>query len=138
MADIVDVAIGDGRFKTLCAAVTAADLVDTLKGAGPFTVFAPTDEAFGKLPQGTVESLLQDIPKLKTILLYHVVSGQHMAEDVVEEDSLTSAANQSIPLDTSNGVMVGGAMVTQADIECDNGVIHVIDSVMMPQVQAKV
>ena len=137
MADIVDVAIGDGRFKTLCAAVTAAGLVDTLKGAGPFTVFAPTDEAFGKLPQGTVESLLQDIPKLKTILLYHVVSGHHMAEDVVEEESLASAADQSIPVDTSNGVMVGGAMVTQADIECDNGVIHVIDSVMMPKVQAR-
>ena len=137
MADIVDVAIGDGRFKTLCAAVTAAGLADTLKGSGPFTVFAPTDEAFGKLPQGTVESLLQDIPKLKTILLYHVVSGQYMAEDVVEEESLASAANQSIPVDTSNGVMVGGAMVTQADIECDNGVIHVIDSVMMPQVQAR-
>ena len=137
MADIVDVAMGDGRFKTLCAAVTAADLADTLKGAGPYTVFAPTDEAFGKLPSGTVESLLQDIPKLKSILLYHVVPGHYMADDVVEEDSLTSAGNQSIPVDTSNGVMIGGAMVTQTDIECDNGVIHVIDSVMMPRVQAK-
>jgi uncharacterized surface protein with fasciclin (FAS1) repeats len=136
MSDIVDVAIGDGRFKTLCAAVTAAGLVDTLKGAGPFTVFAPTDDAFGKLPPGTVESLLKDIPKLKTILLYHVVSGQYMAEDVMEEDGLTSAGNQRIPVDTSNGVMIGGAKVTQTDIECDNGVIHVIDSVMMPLVQA--
>jgi uncharacterized surface protein with fasciclin (FAS1) repeats len=132
MADIVDVAVGDGRFKTLCAAVTAADLVDTLKGAGPFTVFAPTDEAFAKLPPGTVESLLQDIPKLKTILLYHVVSGKHVAGDVVKLTEVNTVQGSALKIDASDGVKVGGAKVVIADVAADNGVIHVIDSVLIP------
>lgn len=132
MADIVDVAIGDDRFKTLCAAVTAAGLVDTLKGAGPFTVFAPTDEAFGKLPPGTVESLLKDIPKLKTILLYHVVSGKHVAADVVKQTEVSTVQGSVLKIDASDGVKVGDAKVVIADVAADNGVIHVIDSVLIP------
>jgi len=132
MADIVDVTLGDDRFQTLCAAVTAAGLVDTLRGAGPFTVFAPTDDAFAKLPSGTVESLLQDIPKLKTILLYHVVAGKHMAADVVKETSVSTVQGNALEIDASDGVKVGGAKVVIADVAADNGVIHVIDSVLIP------
>ena len=132
MSDIVDVAIGDGRFKTLCAAVTEAGLVDTLKGAGPFTVFAPTDDAFGKLPTGTVEALLQDIPKLKTILLYHVVSGKHLAADVVKLTEVNTVQGSALKIDASDGVKVGGVKVLIADVAADNGVIHVIDGVLIP------
>lgn len=132
MADIVDVALGDGRFGTLCAAVTAAGLVDTLRGAGPFTVFAPTDDAFAKLPPGTVESLLQDIPKLKTILLYHVVAGKHMAADVVKLTEVSTVQGGAVKIDASNGVKVGCAKVVIPDVAADNGVIHVIDSVLIP------
>jgi uncharacterized surface protein with fasciclin (FAS1) repeats len=132
MADIVDVAIGDGRFKTLYNAVTAAGLVETLKGEGPFTVFAPTDEAFDKLPAGTVDSLLQDIPKLKEVLLHHVVPGKHVAEDITKLTEVTTVQGGSLKIDTSDGVKVGDAKVIVADVAADNGVIHVIDSVLIP------
>lgn len=130
---IADIAIADGRFKTLVAAATAAGLVDTLKSAGPFTVFAPTDDAFAKLPAGTVDALLKDPAKLKDILLYHVVAGKVMAADVVK---LTSAktvqgSNITIKVDGSK-VMVNDANVVITDIQASNGVIHVIDKVILP------
>ncbi|MFO8006989.1 MAG: fasciclin domain-containing protein [Candidatus Brocadiia bacterium] len=133
--DIVDTAVAAGQFDTLVAAVKAAGLVETLKGDGPFTVFAPTDEAFGKLPEGTVEDLLEpeSKSKLQDILTYHVVSGSVMAADVVELDSADTVQGGSLSIEVSDGtVMVDGARVVQTDIECSNGVIHVIDSVMMP------
>lgn len=135
MKDIVDTAVGAGSFKTLVAAVTAASLVDTLKSAGPFTVFAPSDEAFAKLPAGTVESLLKDIPKLTAILTYHVVSGKVLAADVMTMDGKEAATVQgsSIKIGTSHGVKLNGtANVVTTDILCTNGVIHVIDSVILP------
>jgi len=134
-ADIVDTAIA-GEFNTLVAAVKAAGLVDTLKGEGPFTVFAPTDEAFAKLPEGTLESLLQpeNKAKLQRILTYHVVSGKVMSSDVVNLDSATSVEGSSIAIKTMDGnVMVNEARVTKADIETSNGVIHVINSVILPE-----
>ena len=133
MANIVETAIAAGSFKTLVEAVKAADLVDTLSGAGPFTVFAPTDEAFAKLPAGTVEDLLKDIPKLKSILTYHVVPGKVMSSDVVKMQSAKTVQGQDINIDTSDGVKIDNAKVVQADIEADNGVIHVIDSVILPK-----
>jgi uncharacterized surface protein with fasciclin (FAS1) repeats len=135
MKDIVDTAVGAGSFKTLVAAVTAAGLVDTLKGAGPFTVFAPTDEAFAKLPAGTVEALLKDIPKLTGILTYHVVAGKVMAADVVKMDGKSAKTVQGtdVKISTTGGVKLNGTSnVTKTDIECTNGVIHVIDSVILP------
>ena len=132
MADIVDTAVSAGSFNTLAAALTAAGLVDTLKGAGPFTVFAPTDEAFAKLPAGTVDALLKDIPKLKKILTYHVVSGKVMAADVATMKSATTVEGSNVKIDASNGVKINESMVTKADIAADNGVIHVIDTVLMP------
>ncbi len=133
MADIVETAVAAGSFKTLVAAVTAANLVDTLKGNGPFTVFAPTDEAFDKLPAGTVQALLADIPTLTSILTYHVVPGLVMAADVVKLSSAKTVQGQTVSIDTSNGVQIDGAHVTQADIVTSNGVIHVIDSVILPK-----
>ncbi|KAM3100922.1 fasciclin domain-containing protein [Phormidesmis sp. 146-12] len=132
MSDIVDTAIGAGSFGTLVAAVKAAGLVDTLKGAGPFTVFAPTDEAFAKLPAGTVDSLLKDIPKLTQILTYHVVSGKVMAADVVKLKSATTVQGSDVKIDASSGVKVNDATVTTPDVAADNGVIHVIDTVLIP------
>ena len=133
MPDIVDVAVNDGRFQTLVAAVKAADLVDTLKSEGPFTVFAPTDDAFGKLPEGTVAGLLEDIPTLKSILLYHVVSGKVMAADVVELDSAETVAGQPVKIKVQNDdVMINDSKVIIPDIETTNGVIHVIDAVLLP------
>jgi uncharacterized surface protein with fasciclin (FAS1) repeats len=132
MADIVDTAVAAGSFTTLAAALTAAGLVDTLKGAGPFTVFAPTDEAFAKLPAGTVEGLLQDVPKLKQILTYHVVSGKVMAADVSKLKAATTVEGSDVKIDASNGVKVNDSMVTKADVAADNGVIHIIDAVLMP------
>ncbi len=134
-ADIVDTAIGAGQFETLVAAVAAAGLVDTLRGDGPFTVFAPTDEAFAKLPEGTVESLLEEenLDQLRAILTYHVVAGKVMAADVAGLDSATTVQGQSVTVSTmGNGVMIDGASVVQADIEASNGVIHVIDTVLIP------
>jgi uncharacterized surface protein with fasciclin (FAS1) repeats len=131
--DIVDIAVEDGRFTTLVAAVTAADLVDTLKGEGPFTVFAPTDDAFAKLPEGTVEALLNDIPALTDILLYHVVPGKVMAADVVNLSSADTALGKPLAIKVEDGnVMINDAQVIITDIEASNGVIHVIDTVLLP------
>jgi uncharacterized surface protein with fasciclin (FAS1) repeats len=132
MADIVDTAVTAGSFTTLVAAVKAAGLVDTLKGAGPFTVFAPTDEAFAKLPAGTVDALLQDIPKLKKILTYHVVSGKVMAADVVKLKSATTVEGSDVKIDASSGVKVNDSTVVTPDVAADNGVIHIIDTVLLP------
>jgi uncharacterized surface protein with fasciclin (FAS1) repeats len=133
--DIVDTAVDAGQFKTLAAALTAAGLVDTLKGAGPFTVFAPTDEAFAKLPAGTVENLLKPENKqqLTDILTYHVVSGKVMAADVAGLDEAKSVNGKMIDVEAAGGsVKVNGATVTTADVAASNGVIHVIDTVILP------
>ncbi|MBW4666107.1 MAG: fasciclin domain-containing protein [Cyanomargarita calcarea GSE-NOS-MK-12-04C] len=132
MADIIDTAVKAGSFGTLVAAIKAANLVDTLKGAGPFTVFAPTDEAFAKLPAGTVDALLKDIPKLTKILTYHVVSGKVMASDVVKLKSATTVQGSDVKIDASNGVKINDSTVATPDVAADNGVIHVIDTVLMP------
>ena len=132
MPDIVDTAINAGSFNTLVTAITAAGLDTALKGEGPFTVFAPTDEAFSKLASGTVESLLQDIPKLRQILEYHVASGKVMAADVVKTNSVSTVEGSSLKIDASNGVKVNNATVVTPDVEADNGVIHVIDTVLIP------
>ncbi len=131
--DIVDTAVSAGTFTTLVTAVQAAGLVDTLKGDGPFTVFAPSDEAFAKLPEGTVESLLKDTDKLAQILTFHVVAGEKKASDVVAASSLTTVQGQDLAIDTTDGVTVGGAKVVTTDILTSNGVIHVIDTVLIPQ-----
>lgn len=131
--DIVDTAIAAGDFSTLVTAVKAAGLVETLKGEGPFTVFAPTDDAFAKLPPGTVEALLKDKEKLTAVLTYHVVPGKYMASDVVSKHHLKTVQGQSVTIDTSNGVKVDSAHVVKTDIATSNGVIHVIDSVILPQ-----
>lgn len=133
--DIVDTAAEAGSFSTLVTAVKAADLVDTLKGEGPFTVFAPTDDAFAKLPAGTVEDLLkpENKDKLTEVLTYHVVPGKVMAADAMKVDNATTVQGGDITIKTMDGkVMVDDATVTQADIEASNGVIHVIDTVIMP------
>lgn len=133
--DIVDTAVAAGSFKTLAAALEAAGLVDTLKGQGPFTVFAPTDEAFAKLPKGTIESLLkpENKEKLVSILTYHVVPGKVKAADVVKLKEAKTVQGGYVKIDAKDGVKVGPAKVTKADIECANGVIHVIDTVLTPK-----
>jgi uncharacterized surface protein with fasciclin (FAS1) repeats len=138
MGDIVDTAVAAGSFKTLVAAVQAAGLVDTLKGKGPFTVFAPTDDAFAKLPKGTVEGLLKDIPKLTAILTYHVVAGKVMAADVVKLKTAKTVQGQEVKIDASKWhlhktVKINDANVVKADVAADNGVIHVIDKVLLPK-----
>jgi len=133
--DIVDTAVAAGDFKTLATALKAAELIDALKGQGPFTVFAPTDDAFGKLPAGTVEGLLKPEKKtdLQGILKYHVVSGKVMAADVVKMTSAKTLQGKMLAIQVTDGtVMVDNATVTKTDIECSNGVIHVIDSVVLP------
>jgi len=133
--DIVDTAVAAGKFKTLAAALGAADLVGALKGEGPFTVFAPTDEAFAKLPQGTVETLLkaENKGKLSGILTYHVVSGSVMAKDVVKLTGATTLNGQQVDIKVDGGkVTVDGATVVTTDIACSNGVIHIIDAVILP------
>jgi uncharacterized surface protein with fasciclin (FAS1) repeats len=130
--DIVDVAVKAGSFKTLVAAVQAAGLVDTLKSPGPFTVFAPTDEAFAKIPKATLDALLKDKAALTKILTYHVVSGKVMAADV-KPGMVKSVQGSEITVKTAGGVMVDGAKVTATDIAASNGVIHVIDTVIMPK-----
>lgn len=132
MPNIVEVATNAGSFNTLIAAVQAAGLVETLSGPGPFTVFAPTDDAFAKLPEGTVEGLLEDKEQLTKILTYHVVPGKVMAADVQSLDTATTVEGSDLKIDASSGVKVNDATVTQADIEADNGVIHVIDTVLLP------
>ena len=132
--DIVDTAVGAGSFNTLVAAVTAAGLVDTLKGEGPFTVFAPTDEAFAKLQAGTVEELLKPENKdqLTAILTYHVVPGKVMSTDLTEGMMAATVQGAEVTITLDGGAKVNGAAVTTADIEATNGVIHVIDTVIMP------
>jgi uncharacterized surface protein with fasciclin (FAS1) repeats len=134
--DIVDTAVGAGSFNTLVAAVKAAGLVDTLKGKGPFTVFAPTDDAFKKLPEGTIAELLkpENKEKLVGILTYHVVAGKVTAADVVKLDSAKTVQGSSVKITVTDGkVKVDGANVVKTDIMCSNGVVHVIDSVILPK-----
>lgn len=135
MPDIVQTAITAGSFNTLVAAVKAAGLVETLQGPGPFTVFAPTDDAFAALPAGTVETLLkpENKDKLVAVLTYHVVAGKVLAADVAGLTEAPTVQGQAIKVDTSSGVKVDGAKVVTTDILCDNGVIHVIDAVILPK-----
>lgn len=131
MADIVDIAVSAGSFNTLVAAVQAAGLVDTLKSPGPFTVFAPNDDAFAKLPPGTITTLLQNIPQLTRILTYHVVPGKLMKADLTKFNSVTSVEGSEIKINTLQGFEIKNATVVAPDIEADNGVIHVIDTVIL-------
>jgi uncharacterized surface protein with fasciclin (FAS1) repeats len=130
--DIVDTAVSAGKFNTLAAALQAAGLVDTLKGPGPFTVFAPTDEAFAKIPKADLDALLKDKVKLSAVLTYHVVAGKVMAKDV-KAGKVKTVQGSELTLGTTGGVTVDAAKVIQADIVADNGVIHVIDSVVLPK-----
>jgi len=130
---IVDIAAEDGRFTTLVAAVSAAGLADTLSGDGPFTVFAPTDDAFAALPEGTVEGLLNDIPTLTSILTYHVVPGAVMSGDLSDGMMPETVNGQTVTIGVDGGVTVNDPTVIIADIEASNGVIHVIDSVILPE-----
>lgn len=130
--DIVDTAVSAGNFNTLATALTAAGLIDTLKGPGPFTVFAPTDAAFAKVPKADLDALLKDKTKLTAVLTYHVVSGKVMAKDV-KAGNVKTVQGSDIEVATQGGVMVNNAKVTATDIEADNGVIHVIDTVIMPR-----
>jgi uncharacterized surface protein with fasciclin (FAS1) repeats len=132
MADLVDTAVQNGSFTTLAAALQAAGLVETLKGPGPFTVFAPTDAAFAKLPPGTVERLLADPAALTAVLTYHVVPGRVLAQDVLGLTAATTVQGQRLAIDAWDSVTVGGAAVVTPDIMADNGVIHVIDGVLLP------
>ena len=131
-ADIIDTAVAAGSFKTLAAALGAAGLVDTLKGKGPFTVFAPTDEAFAKIPKADLDALLKDKAKLTAVLTYHVVSGKVMAANV-KAGKVKTVQGSELTVSTSMGVMVDNAKVVKTDIAADNGVIHVIDTVLMPK-----
>jgi uncharacterized surface protein with fasciclin (FAS1) repeats len=136
MKNIVEVAVEAGSFKTLVAAVKAAGLAETLQGTGPFTVFAPTDAAFAKLPEGTVAALLADKEKLASILTFHVVSGKVMAADIVNANGATPKTVNGLPLDIAvrgGKVYVNGVNVVTADVQASNGVIHVIDAVLLPQ-----
>ena len=130
--DLVDTAVAAGSFKTLATALTAAGLVDTLKGKGPFTVFAPTDAAFAKIPKADLDALLKDKAKLTAVLTYHVVAGKVMAADV-KAGKVKTVQGSELTISTTGGVMVDKAKVTATDIVADNGVIHVIDSVIMPK-----
>lgn len=136
MADIVETAVNAGNFKTLVKAVEAAELVDILKSPGPYTVFAPTDEAFANLPEGTLESLLQDIPKLKRILTYHVAFGDVRAEDLMQIEEAETVEGSIVAIDSADGIKVNDANVVKSDILTDNGVIHVIDTVLIPALVA--
>lgn len=132
MADIVETAVKAGSFNTLVKAVEAAGLVDILKSPGPYTVFAPVDEAFDRMPEGTLDSLLQDIPKLKKILTYHVLFGDVRSDNLLEIEEAPTVEGSVVVIDTSNGYKVNQAVVLTPDILTDNGVIHVIDSILMP------
>jgi uncharacterized surface protein with fasciclin (FAS1) repeats len=132
--NIVEIASGNENFKTLVQAVTAANLVETLSGEGPFTVFAPTDEAFAKLPEGTIENLLANPEELTKVLTYHVVAGKVMAEDVVKLTNAATVQGQNVTIKVEGDkVMINDSTVTSTDIEATNGVIHVIDTVLLPQ-----
>ena len=130
--DIVDTAVSAGSFKTLATALKAAGLVDTLKGKGPFTVFAPTDDAFAKIPKADLDALLKDKAKLTAVLTYHVVGSKVMAKDI-KPGKVKTVQGSELTLATTGGVTVDGAKVTTADVAADNGVIHVIDTVLMPK-----
>jgi uncharacterized surface protein with fasciclin (FAS1) repeats len=136
MADIVETAINAGSFNTLTHALEAAGLVDALKGEGPFTVFAPVDEAFTRLPEGTLDSLLQDPGKLKKILAYHVLFGDVRSDNLLELEEAETMEGSSVQIDTSHGYKVNQAIIVQPDILTDNGVIHVIDSILMPAIMS--
>jgi len=131
--DIVDTAVAAGNFKTLATALQAAGLVDTLKGPGPFTVFAPTDAAFAKVPKADLDALLKDKAKLSAVLTYHVLAGKVMAKDVMAGKAKTVQGSELTLTTAGGGVQVNGAKVTSADIVADNGVIHVIDTVLIPK-----
>ncbi len=132
--DIVTIAVESGSFNTLVTALKEADLVEALQGDGPFTVFAPTDEAFAKLPEGTIESLLADKETLKSILLYHVVSGKYTSKDVVNLDEAKTLSGKDIMINVEDGsVMINSSKVTTADVSASNGVIHIIDTVLIPE-----
>ena len=131
MPDIVDIAVGAGSFQTLVTAVQVANLVDALKSPGPFTVFAPNDDAFAKLPPGTITTLVQNVPQLSRILMFHVVSGKFMKADLAKLGFVSSLEGSPIKIDCSDGFEVKNATVVAADIEADNGVIHVIDTVIL-------
>ncbi len=133
MADIVDTADQVGSFQTLLEAIKVAGLSETLKGAGPFTVFAPTDEAFAQFPSGTIEKLLGDVPQLRKILSYHVLEGKVMSKDVANLDKATTIEGLDLKIYTADGVKINDANVVTPDVEADNGVIHVIDTVLVPQ-----
>ena len=130
--DIVDTAVSAGNFKTLVTALKAADLVPTLKGNGPFTVFAPTDEAFAKIPKADLDALLKDKAKLKAVLAYHVVPGKVMSKDL-KAGKVTTVQGSDVTISTMGGAMVNNAKVVSADVAADNGVIHAIDTVLMPK-----
>ena len=133
MNNIVETAVATGQFTTLAKALEVAGLVESLTGAGPFTVFAPTDEAFAKIPAETLNAVLADKEKLASILKYHVVSGKVMAADVMKMASATTLEGSNVHVKAEDGkVWINDAEVTKADIECSNGVIHVIDTVLMP------
>ena len=131
MATIAEIAIANDNFKTLVTALEAADLVETLKGDGPFTVFAPVDSAFEKLPPGTVQTLVQNIPQLQRILTYHVVSGRYCKADLTDGMTLTSVEGATIPIHAQAELEIKNASVVATDVEADNGVIHCIDTVLL-------
>ena len=133
MANIVETAVRAGSFKTLVTAVQAAGLAQTLSSPGPFTVFAPTDEAFARLPAGTVENLLKDKAALTKVLTYHVVAGRHPAAEVITKTSLQTVQGQNIRVDARQGVKINDATVIAPDVQADNGIIHVVDRVILPQ-----
>lgn len=132
MKNIIETAQGAGTFSTLLTAATAAGLVDTLANDGPFTIFAPTDEAFAKLPEGTIDSLLKDIEALKNILLYHVVNGKVMAEDVVKLTEAKALNGGKLMIDAKDGIKINDSMLMATDIIAENGIIHVVDKVLLP------
>jgi uncharacterized surface protein with fasciclin (FAS1) repeats len=134
MADIVETAINAGSFNTLVKLLEATDLVDTLKSPGPFTVFAPVDEAFARMPEGALDKLLQDVSRLRKIVAYHVVPGDVRSDDLLQIDEAPTLEGSILVVDTSNGYKVNQAIVMKPDILTDNGVIHVIDSIVMPAI----
>lgn len=136
MADLIETAVSAGNFTTLIKAIESADLVDILKSEGPYTVFAPTDEAFSKLPQETLDELLQNIPKLKRILTYHVAFGDAREEDLRQIEEAATVEGSIVAIEVNNGIKVNDANVLQTDIITDNGVIHVIDGVLIPALVA--
>ena len=137
MVDIIDAAVQTGQLKILMKALETSDLVDTLREDGPFTLFAPNDDAFVMLPQGVFQALMNDVTKLRQILLSHVVEGEHFMDDIMASESLTSIQGQDLVVDISDGLAIENADIVQSDIECNNGVIHIIDTVIAPKVPTK-